>query len=105
MGGFWPDLLSDVNVKFNLMAIFVFRTQKLVGFSGWMGVLEYFISSAVLTNVDQLDSQSVAQQNTNGIIRLFAFIAGGGGGRGEQFSTPVGDHVHVSKAKTLISCG
>ena len=48
MGGFWPDLLSKVNVKFNLMAIFVFRTQKLVGYSGWMGVIEYFISSAVL---------------------------------------------------------
>ena len=29
-------------------------------------------------------------------IRLFAFIAGGGGGRGKQFSTPVGDHVRVN---------
>ena len=38
-------------------------------------------------------------------IRLFAFIAGGGGGRGEQFSTPVGDHVHVSRAKTLMFYG
>ena len=36
MGGFWPDLLSEVNVNFNLKLKFVFRTQKLVGYSGWM---------------------------------------------------------------------
>ena len=30
-------------------------------------------------------------------IRLFAFIAGGGGGRGKQFSTPLGDHVRVNQ--------
>ena len=35
-------------------------------------------------------------------IRLFAFITGGGGRRGKQFSTPLGDHAYVSNAETSM---
>ena len=35
-------------------------------------------------------------------VRLFAFMAGGEGRRGKQFSTSLGKHVLVSKAETSM---
>ena len=35
-------------------------------------------------------------------IRLFAFTAGGGGGRGKQFSTALGDHVRVNQSDLAV---
>ena len=56
--------------------------------------------------VSHLLTELVSRRGPLSMFRLtrpFAFIAGGGGRRGKQFSTPLEDHVHVSKAGTSMS--
>ena len=44
MGGFWPIFLFNVNVNFDLNAIFLFRASKLVGNIGWVFDLKKVLS-------------------------------------------------------------
>ena len=58
---------------------------------------------SLISNIFHASAARTCQRGNSSSIRLFAFKAGGGGRRGKQFSTSLGDHVHVSKAETSMS--